>query len=394
MTPCLALLLPSEGPSWCIEQGCGSGLIIHSFGQRWQVQFFLAVLLYKTGKNIKLVRTVFILLLNLASNQDWTPPCTRGLTTRAVYSIWRSRVLAVIEVSRLTREDTVVLDHNLSKQTLISLGFSRLLLCAKSTGFCTENSAAPRNAVQPTAVHPMCWPCFKQDIRLETPGVLFPPELPHGSALLSLQDVCLLFSPMACFEGVQRETSGRYLYKSALFGCCNRQDWRGVGGGCRCWRWGCLFCKSVQDGLAKFWDEEDQDHTTFRPLSLEAMLRGVTRTTMEDKKNEEEIWTHGEENEIRGINAVEHHPSGGQPDHPGVEAKGIEQGAPWSPGSQRRLRTRAWSGLSSFVGASALFWLTPCPLAWSYSSMGVREPSACQGAWQKAPLTPGRWGSR
>lgn len=193
MTPCLALLLPSEGPSWCIEQGCGSGLVIHSFGQRWQVQFFLAVLLYKTGKNIKLVRTVFILLLNLASNQDWTPPCTRGLTTRAVYSIWRSRVLAVIEVSRLTREDTVVLDHNLSKQTLISLGFSRLLLCAKSTGFCTENSAAPRNAVQPTAVHPICWPCFKQDIRLETPGVLFPPELPHGSALW----VCKMF---ACFS--------------------------------------------------------------------------------------------------------------------------------------------------------------------------------------------------
>jgi len=40
----------------------------------------------------------------------------------------------------------------------------------------------------------------------------------------------------------------------------------------------------VQDGLAKLWDEEDWDHTNFRPSSLEAMLRGVTRTTMEHSK--------------------------------------------------------------------------------------------------------------
>lgn len=76
-------------------------------------------------------------------------PCTRRLRTSAVYSIWHSRVLAVIEVSRVTREDTVVLGQNLSKHALISPGFSRLLLCTKSAGFCTEDSAAPGSAVQP-----------------------------------------------------------------------------------------------------------------------------------------------------------------------------------------------------------------------------------------------------
>ena len=53
-------------------------------------------------------------------------PCTRGLTTSAAYNIWRSRVLTVIEVSGVTREDTVVLGHNLSKPLshLGSAGFS------------------------------------------------------------------------------------------------------------------------------------------------------------------------------------------------------------------------------------------------------------------------------
>lgn len=60
----------------------------------------------------------------------------------------------------------------------------------------------------------------------------------------------------------------------------------------------------MQDGLARFWDEEDWDRTTFRPLSLEATLRGVMRTMMENNKMRRRSEPMGEENEVWGIDAV------------------------------------------------------------------------------------------
>lgn len=72
---------PSEGPSWYMEQGCGSGLAIHSLGQQWQIQFFNYFIVQNMKNPHEDGQDSVYLTLKSCLKPRLETLCTRGLTT-------------------------------------------------------------------------------------------------------------------------------------------------------------------------------------------------------------------------------------------------------------------------------------------------------------------------
>lgn len=152
------------------------------------------------------------------------------------------------------------------------------------------------------------------------------------------------------------------------------------------WKMGVPLSQICAGFQAKFCDEEGSDCVTCRPLSLEAMLKGVTQTMTEDNKMKRRS-----EPVVKKIRSccspslwrTDRSPwDGGKGD--GTRCSLVIR-QPEEMESLDMIRTMLLCGhLSPVSAALVLAGMVTEP--WG----GGRRPSAGQGAWQKALLSPGR----